>query len=205
MLGRKGAGSHKAAVMVIPQHPQKRGIRTSRVREGSVHSHVLPTILFTVRHAVLMVCRCVYFIVYWIAMRKMSQYIWIFFFWIILTRCCLNPWIVGADSSWLPVCGVGADRQTDIMLTSRLCCLQIGWDQTADLVWILKFNTISPLFTQTWEHTCVSMFWFNHFTSGVHLQLRRQRPEHLTCFMMSSICWVSPPYLKNECMLKSFS
>lgn len=34
--------------------------------------------------------------------------------------------IVGADSSWLPVCGVGADRQTDIVLTSRLCCLQIG-------------------------------------------------------------------------------
>lgn len=47
--------------------------------QGSVSSHVLLTILLTVLNAALMVCRCLYLILYWIVMRKMSQYIWNFF------------------------------------------------------------------------------------------------------------------------------
>lgn len=56
-------GSHKAAVIVVPQHPQKSGIRTPGVQKGSVSSRVLLTILLRVLNAALMLWRCFCFIV----------------------------------------------------------------------------------------------------------------------------------------------
>lgn len=153
-------------MIVTCQHPQKSGIRSPPDTQGGgqallfPHSRVLPSpTLWTICRllatlsAMQMFCRYLDYIVYWTAMGKVSQH----------AQCIWNMnnfdlrLFESTDMGFSPllVCSMRADRPTDTVLTSSLCCLQIHWDQTAGffslfqvLFWVLKFNTISSVSIQ---------------------------------------------------------
>lgn len=154
-------------------------------------------------------------IVYWTAMGKLSQH----------AQCIWNMnnfdlrLLESTDMGFSPllVCSMRADRPTDTVLRSSLCCLQIHWDQTAGFFFfpfsgfvlfrVLKFSTISSVSTQNTRVSACSDLIMSQPLFAFDSESWDQNIWHvLWCVLFVGL--PPPPttkYLKNKCRLKSFS